>query len=29
MKKLPYIPDKKLYAAVMGACSWIRECGML
>ena len=27
MAKLPYIPDKKLYAAVMGACSWIRESG--
>lgn len=27
MGKLPYIPDKRLYAAVMGACSWIRESG--
>lgn len=27
MSKLPYIPNKKLYAAVMGACSWIRESG--
>ena len=27
MKKLPYIPDKKMYAAVMGACSWIRQSG--
>ena len=27
MKKLPYIPDKRLYAAVMGACSYIRETG--
>lgn len=27
MRKLPYIPDKDLYAAVMGACSWIRESG--
>lgn len=26
-RKLPYISDKKLYAAVMGACSWIRETG--
>lgn len=27
MKKLPYIPNKNLYAAVMGACSYIRETG--
>lgn len=27
MGKLPYIPNKKLYAAVMGACSYIRETG--
>lgn len=27
MVKLPYIPNKKLYAAVMGACKWIREDG--
>lgn len=27
MGKLPYIPDKKMYAAVMGACSYIRETG--
>ena len=26
-RKLPYIPDKKLYAAVMGACSYIRTTG--
>lgn len=25
--KYPYIADKKLYAAVMGACKWIRESG--
>lgn len=25
--KYPYIADKKLYAAVMGACSYIRETG--
>lgn len=27
MTKYPYIPDKKMYAAVMGACKWIREEG--
>lgn len=27
MGKLPYISDKRLYAAVMGACSYIRETG--
>lgn len=27
MKKLPYIPNKDMYAAVMGACSMIRETG--
>lgn len=27
MGKLPYIPDKKMYAAVMGACSYIRQTG--
>ena len=27
MSKYPYIPDKKMYAAVMGACSYIRETG--
>lgn len=27
MGKLPYIPDKKMYAAVMGACSYIRKTG--
>lgn len=27
MSKYPYIPDKKMYAAVMGACKWIREEG--
>jgi hypothetical protein len=27
MRKLPFIADKDLYAAVMGACSWIRETG--
>lgn len=27
MSKYPYIPDKKMYAAVMGACKWIREDG--
>lgn len=25
--KYPYIPDKRMYAAVMGACSWIRDSG--
>lgn len=25
--KYPYIPDKKLYAAVMGACRYIRSTG--
>ena len=25
--KYPYIPDKRMYAAVMGACSYIRETG--
>lgn len=24
---LPYIPNKKLYAAVMGACSYVRDTG--
>ena len=24
---LPYIPDKKMYAAVMGACKYIRNTG--
>lgn len=27
MGKLPYIRNKRLYAAVMGACSYIRETG--
>lgn len=27
MKKLPYISDKALYAAVMGACSYARDTG--
>lgn len=27
MGKLPYISDKRLYAAVMGACSYIRKTG--
>lgn len=27
MRKLPYIPDKRLYAAVMGACSYVRDTG--
>ena len=27
MSKLPYIPDKRLYAAVMGACSYVRDTG--
>lgn len=27
MKKLPYIPDKDLYAAVMFACKMVRENG--
>lgn len=27
MAKLPYIPDKKMYAAVMGACSYVKETG--
>lgn len=27
MGKLPYIPDKDLYMAVIGACSYIRETG--
>ena len=27
MPKYPYIADKNMYAAVMGACSWIREKG--
>ncbi len=27
MGKLPYIKDKPLYAAVMGACSYVRETG--
>ena len=27
MKNFPYIADKKMYAAVMGACSYIREKG--
>ena len=27
MSKLPYIPNKKLYAAVMGACSYVRSTG--
>ena len=25
--KYPFIPDKRMYAAVMGACSYIRETG--
>ena len=25
--KYPYIANKRMYAAVMGACSWIRESG--
>ena len=25
--KYPYIPDKRMYAAVMGACQYIRETG--
>lgn len=27
MAKLPFIPDKRLYAAVMGACSYVRSTG--
>jgi len=27
MAKYPYIADKRMYAAVMGACKWIRESG--
>ena len=27
MTKYPYIKDKKMYAAVMGACRYIRETG--
>ena len=27
MGKLPFIPDKKLYAAVMGACAYVRDTG--
>ena len=27
MHKLPYIADKKMYAAVMGACSYVRDTG--
>ena len=27
MEKYPYIADKRMYAAVMGACRWIRESG--
>lgn len=27
MRKLPYIPDKRMYAAVMGCCRWMRENG--
>ena len=27
MGKLPYIPDKKMYAAVIGACSYIKATG--
>ena len=27
MGKLPFIPDKKMYAAVMGACSYVRDTG--
>lgn len=27
MSKYPYIPNKKMYAAVMGACRYIREEG--
>ena len=27
MSKYPYIPDKRMFAAVMGACSYIRETG--
>lgn len=27
MSKYPYIHDKKMFAAVMGACSYIRETG--
>ena len=27
MNKMPYIPNKKMYAAVMGACSYIRATG--
>lgn len=27
MAKLPYIPNKKMYAAVMGACSYVRATG--
>jgi len=27
MSKYPYIADKSMYAAVMGACKWIRESG--
>ena len=25
--KYPFIPDKRMYAAVMGACKYIRETG--
>ena len=25
--KYPYIPNKRMYAAVMGACKWIRQSG--
>lgn len=27
MNKLPYIKDKKMYAAVMGACSYVKSTG--
>ena len=27
MSKYPYIQNKKMYAAVMGACKWIRQDG--
>ena len=27
MSKYPYIPNKRMFAAVMGACSYIRETG--
>lgn len=27
MSKYPFIPDKRMYAAVMGACKYIRERG--